>query len=56
MPLAVPKEIVISDVITEQEPSANLATNKGSDIKDQLDKDGGLFSTQTVIVLLVLYQ
>ena len=47
MLLTVPGEIFISDVITEQEPTANLAVNQSSDIEDQLlVKDDGIFSTQ----------
>ena len=48
MPTAVPDETFIGDVITEQEPDADSASNEGSDVEDQLDKDDGLFSTQTV--------
>ena len=47
MPTAIPNEIFIGDVTTEPEPAANLASNKGSDVEDQLDKDNGAFSRQT---------
>ena len=55
MPTAVPDEIFTGNVTTEPEPAANLASNKGSDGEDQLDKDDGVFSTQTVHNLHAMY-
>ena len=41
-------EIFIGKIITEQVQANDLAENKGSDIKNQLEKDDGGCSTDTV--------
>ena len=47
MSLADAGEMFISDLIRSRHRPAILRENEGSDVKDQLDKDGGKILTQT---------